>query len=116
MTRKGHVYTPAKTQSDEAVVRQFAHLAIMGTPLLQGPLRLEVEIYRPFPKSWSMKRRAATFWITGKPDCDNMLKLIADAMNGIAYQDDSQIAALAMVRLYGIPECVGVTVTELGGI
>lgn len=116
--RKGVIAhsTPKKTASDEAVVRQFAHLAIVGAPLLQGPLRLEVIVYRMIPKSWSGKRRAAAIWITGKPDCDNVLKLIADAMNGIAYQDDSQIAALAMVRLYGIPECVGVTLTELGGI
>lgn len=110
------MHTPAKTASDEAVVRQFAALAIAGTPLFAGPLRLDVTLYRPFPDSWSMKRRAKTFWITGKPDCDNIIKLIADAMNGVVYQDDSQIAQLAMLRMYGLPECVGITITELEAI
>lgn len=114
------MFTPQKTTSQEAIVRQFAALAMAGTfahhsLLLKGALRLSVTLNRPFPKSWSMKKREHAFWITGKPDCDNTLKLIADAMNGIVYQDDSQIAQLIMSRMWGLPECVGVTVMELEG-
>lgn len=105
--------TPDKTRSDEAVVRQLAHLALRGAPLLDGALHLEVNVYRLIPKSWSGKRRAIARWITGKPDCDNQIKLLSDAMNGIVYRDDSQIAAITMRRMYGLPECVGITVTEL---
>lgn len=105
--------TPAKTASDEGIVRHFAAQAMGRGTLLTGPLRLAVTVSRLFPNSWSMKRREATFWITGKPDCDNIIKLIGDAMNATVYQDDSQIAELSLRRMYGLPECVTVNVTEL---
>lgn len=116
MTRKGHVYTPAKTQSDEAVVRQLACLALRGRPPMDGPLGLHIRIVRIHPKSWSKKRREAR-WVTGKPDCDNVLKLIADAMNGIVYGDDAQIAQVLVSRMYATNsgECVRVGVTQLEG-
>lgn len=118
--RRGKVghFTPKKTQSDEAVVRHFALDAMIkaGVRELVGPLEISVTTNTRFPKSWSMKRRAATFYVTGKPDCDNVLKLICDAMNGIAYHDDSQIAAVRFMRCYGLPDCVGVTLKELAVI
>lgn len=93
-------YTPGKTLADEAVVRQFGAIALRGCGPLVGAVALHVRVYRRHPKSWSAKRRAATHHVTGKPDCDNMLKLIADALNGIAYGDDSQIAHMSFEREY----------------
>jgi len=115
MTRAGHVYTPAKTQSDEAVVRQLAKLAMRGKPLMAGPLAMHIVVIRNFPKSWSKKKREQR-WVTGKPDCDNQIKLIADAMNGIVYADDAQISQLLMSRLYdGVTgEEVRIGVREIG--
>lgn len=119
--RKGKIatFTPAKTVSDEAVVRQFAALAMAGgMPMLIGALQLDVVVTRIPPISWPAKRRATACFVTGKPDCDNVLKLIGDALNGIAYQDDSQIALLSMSRFYrtyGIEE-TRVVIIELGGL
>lgn len=37
---------------------------------------------------------------TKKPDCDNIAKIICDALNGIAYYDDSQIVKIEVDKVY----------------
>lgn len=37
---------------------------------------------------------------TKKPDCDNIAKVVLDALNGIAFPDDSQITCLLVVKRY----------------
>lgn len=37
---------------------------------------------------------------TKKPDCDNIAKIILDALNGIAYHDDSQVIELSVSKHY----------------
>lgn len=39
---------------------------------------------------------------TKKPDCDNIAKICLDALNGVAYYDDSQITELNIVKRYAI--------------
>lgn len=36
-----------------------------------------------------------------KPDLDNVLKIILDALNGVAYADDNQICQAYIEKLYG---------------
>lgn len=83
-------------------------------PML-GPLKLSIFISRHHPKSWTRAQRMAR-WVMGKPDADNQLKLIADALNEVVYRDDSQIAWLEVRRVYRpeLAEHVEVTVSELG--
>ena len=44
-----------------------------------------------------MKRE---IWPTKRPDGDNVLKLVADALNGVAYEDDSQIVYMTIKKEY----------------
>lgn len=37
---------------------------------------------------------------TKKPDCDNIAKIVLDALNGIAYYDDSQVVSLVVRKHY----------------
>ena len=43
-----------------------------------------------FPKA----KKATAVWKSSKPDADNLAKIVADALNGIAWGDDAQIADL----------------------
>ena len=53
----------------------------------------------PLPKSSHRKRNPpAEQWSTKKPDVDNLYKGVADAMEGIAYVNDSQICHLAIEK------------------
>jgi Holliday junction resolvase RusA-like endonuclease len=112
---KVRTYTPAKTRVAEGVVRFYAKAAMGGAPLLEGPLKLSVWMSQQPPPSWPKKKKMITRWITGKPDADNTIKLIADSMNNIVYRDDAQISQLEMWRFYAAdePECVRVRVETL---
>ena len=37
---------------------------------------------------------------TKKPDVDNIIKIILDSLNGLAYKDDAQIVARTCQKLY----------------
>lgn len=116
-TAKGITFTPKEMKRDQAMIKQFAVLAMREsckTPLV-GALRMEVNTWRQPPKSWSEKKKLAARYITSRPDFDNTLKLIADALNCVAYADDAQIADGRHVKRYGlhIPEQVHIVIEEL---
>lgn len=108
-------YTPEKTRNMEAVVKDFAAQAMRGRPLFDGPVSLTMSAFLHFPASWPKKRRAQTRWVTGKPDCDNILKLAGDSFNGIVWKDDAQVAAIQFSRRYrdDAPEEVIITIEAL---
>lgn len=47
-----------------------------------------------------------------KPDMDNIVKVIADALNSVAYQDDSQVVLVKAKKVYSALEGVDVTIEE----
>jgi Holliday junction resolvase RusA-like endonuclease len=115
VTRAGRTYTPAKTAEHEDKIRlEAAAVASMratdGKPLapMQGPLICNILCAMPIPKSWTKARRedARRFdrWHTSKPDADNLAKAVLDALNGILYEDDSQVVMLAVTKRYAKSE------------
>lgn len=68
------------------------------------PLEMRIEAYYPIPKSTSKKAREkmmhGDILPTKKPDADNVAKVICDALNGIAYHDDTQIVRLEVCKYY----------------
>ena len=50
---------------------------------------------------------------TKKPDADNIVKIICDALNGVAYKDDTQVVELDFKKVYGEFEKVIVEIVEL---
>ena len=82
-----------------------------------APLELSVTAVFPIPKSYSWRKKEGCFsgFIrpTGKPDCDNIAKSVADALNGVAYRDDSRVCKLLVVKKYGEAEGLQVTVREI---
>ena len=77
---------------------------------LQGPLRLVVTAWFPRPKSKTWKTRPMpAYFHESKPDFDNVLKAVADALNGVAWGDDAQIA-VGTIRKY---VCSGVEVSRV---
>lgn len=109
-------YTDAKTASAETWVRACASDVVTGTPIA-GPVAVRLDVGVGVPASWPKKRRAAALagaiWPTGKPDLDNILKLVGDALNGIVWADDKQIVRAEVTRRYvEAPQSV-LTVTEV---
>lgn len=104
MTKHGHTYTPKRTVDYERMVQTLFH-AEHGSPKLEGALTLELDLYFSIPKSTRKKdvpaMRTGQIRPTKRPDLDNILKAISDALNGVAYKDDSQIVAAVVQKFYG---------------
>jgi Holliday junction resolvase RusA-like endonuclease len=47
---------------------------------------------------------------TKRPDADNVLKAIADSLNGLAYHDDAQLVVMHATKNYDAIEGVRVTI------
>ena len=110
-TRAGHTYTPAITALAEKRVAAIASNAMIDAQRKPCIGRCSVHIIAtwPIPKSWPKTRQAAALSnaeIPGKPDLDNIAKLILDALNGVVYEDDVQVCMLTVTKLYGdTPGC-----------
>lgn len=100
----GSAHTPKKTRNYEAMLNGMAQEAMAGVPPLEGPLAVDMRLVMPVAKSWPKKRREACLAGAeaplGKPDWDNLGKVI-DALNQIAWVDDSQIVDGRVRKFYG---------------
>ena len=71
---------------------------------LDEPLRVEVDIYRSIPKSWSNKKKEMAkngdLFPTSKPDTENLSKGILDGMSGLVWRDDSIIIEHEIKKFY----------------
>ena len=47
-----------------------------------------------------------------KPDMDNIVKVVADALNGVAYHDDTQIALIVAKKAYSAIEGLDISIEE----
>ena len=113
-TRSGRHYTPERTRVAESTVlaHWFLHVGIDRQPHA-GPFTIEIVSTFEVPRSWTKAKRAAAIRgdvpHTTKPDADNLLKLIKDALINAAYRDDSQAFHVGARKQYG--ETAGTTVT-----
>lgn len=97
-------YTPVKTVNYENLVK-IAFQQTGEQPFeRETQLRADITAFFPIPKSVSKKKREemnrGLLMHTKKPDCDNIAKSILDALNGLAYYDDSQICELSVYKMY----------------
>jgi Holliday junction resolvase RusA-like endonuclease len=115
-TRTGRVYTPSATVNAEAWVKACAVQQI-GQPVLTTPLAVSVGIEVAVPASWPKKRRDAALSgdirPTGKPDLDNSIKLLMDALNGIAWRDDAQVVRLIAGKRYATDARTVIEISEV---
>lgn len=111
---RARMYTPAKTVTFETAIGLHGAQAIraQGPLCVDMPVALRVDVIRAPLKSWSRKKAEAMRGrcVTGKPDADNIGKAIADALNGVAYLDDAQIADFHVTRRWGDADEIIITV------
>lgn len=120
-TRGGQAraYTPAKTVAYEGLVALAAQDAMAGRPLIQGPVYLILTARFAIPKSWNNRDRAAAatgnVWHVSRPDGDNIAKAVGDALNGVVWGDDSQVALCKTMKVYAETPGLDVEVEPLAG-
>lgn len=88
-------YTPARTREFSNKVASYAK-RYAPSKLLSSPLRLYCEFHLSRPKK-------TKFNLPGvRPDNDNYLKALMDALNGIIWTDDSLICDIRSIKLYAL--------------
>ena len=99
-TKTGRTFTPGDTIQYENWVR-LCYKEQDGR-YLEGAVKAIITIYYKVPKSYSKKRvqaiREGLEYPQKKPDSDNVAKIILDSLNKIAYEDDSQVTELTVLK------------------
>lgn len=102
---KGRAYTPPTTHRAEKLVAAIASDAMMSAgfePFTASVSVLIVARYR-IPPSWTKAKKAqaeAHDIAPGKPDLDNVVKLVLDACNGVCFEDDAQVARIEAIKTF----------------
>lgn len=90
---KWGTYTPEKTVNYENLVKWSYIEAHSKEDVLESDLSIDITFYFQIPKSTSKKNKIlmndGDIRPSKKPDIDNCIKSITDALNTIAYKDDS---------------------------
>lgn len=109
-------YTPKETVNYENLVK-LSYQNFGGEHFGSVPLKVELYIYFKIPKSFSKKKRLEAIndkiFPQKTPDIDNCCKIIFDALNGIAYNDDKQIVELKAIKRYAEKERVIVRLEQI---
>ncbi|OPX87750.1 MAG: Endodeoxyribonuclease RusA [Pelotomaculum sp. PtaB.Bin104] len=109
-------YDPEKSRTYKSIVRDEA-IKVKPDKPLEGPLILTVAAYKSIPKSLSKKKTQQALEgelrPTIKPDLDNVVKGIKDALKGIIWRDDSQVIWLFASKWYSDKPRVEVEVEEV---
>ena len=115
-----HTYTPQKTKNFEDAIRfEFMSSNCEAMPVYdrEKSLKAEVIVGVSIPSSYSKKKQALCrdgfISPTKKPDIDNILKSIFDALNGFAFADDVQIVKVIAEKKYANVPFVEVMIDEL---
>ncbi len=118
-SKPGHTYTPDKTSRYENLVK-LEYESQCGCRFDDSDqLDMRIYAYYGIPKSDSKKKAAQK--LSGiirpakKPDMDNVMKIIADSLNGIAYRDDTQIVDSMVRKFYSDVPRVQVIIQTTGG-
>ena len=98
------VYTPTKTAKyEKQIAEAYTESGGKCTPA-DCYVSVSVSAFFPVPKSYSKKKREdcleRILRPDKKPDMDNILKVVLDALNKVAYEDDKQVVELIGRKYY----------------
>ena len=112
---KYKTYTPAKTKAVENNIAYFYKVNIGH--YFEGYVKLKLDLYYSIAKSDSKKKKLMKLnnelRPNKKPDIDNVVKLVADALNEVAYKDDTQIIELECRKFYSDIPRIEITIEDL---
>ena len=100
----GRAYTPLTTATYENLVKVQYDQSCEQYADSKEPVLMEIRAYYGIPISTSKKKQALMqdgyIVPVKKPDADNVAKIICDALNELAYKDDTAISDLIIRRRY----------------
>lgn len=98
----GHVRNYTPTGHPVNVFKAAMQLAVaeqLKVPI-EGPIMLEADFFLPRTKAQMRSRWEGPIPHTARPDTDNLVKALKDALKGIAWRDDSQVFQYRQIGKY----------------
>ena len=109
-------YTPNDTKDYENLIKQYFKLKYPRFVPLENRVSVKIIAYFKIPKTTTKKDRVlieeGKLSPTKKPDKDNIVKIVLDALNKMAFKDDNQITKLEVEKKYGNEEKIFVQIEE----
>jgi Holliday junction resolvase RusA-like endonuclease len=114
-TRSGHHYTPEKTAAYETLIAYEYRRQCNGVYFGDAPIELDIVAYFGMPKSKKTRELALAGILLPekKPDIDNVVKVVLDALNAVAYDDDSRVISIRARKEYAPTPMVAVRLVEI---
>ena len=111
-------YTPSKTKNYEDMISYSFYNKYKKFKPLSSNLEVHLIFYFEIPKSYTKKQRLeiqnGTVRPNKKPDIDNCIKSVLDALNKVAYNDDTQILKIIAEKKYTFEqEKVNIIIKEI---
>ena len=109
-------YTPENSKDYEMLIKQFFKLKYPRYVPLENRLSVKIVAQFKIPKAATKKEKLlieeGKLSPTKKPDIDNIVKIILDALNKMAFKDDNQITKIEVEKIYGAEEKIFVQIDE----
>ena len=113
-TKNGYAYTPETTRIYEEEIR-LRYKEKFGDDMLSGNIAVEDFINKEPASYLGIKKynKLLGKYCNIKPDTDNVVKAVLDALNGVAYADDKNVVEIYAVKKYASESSVVVRLYEL---
>jgi Holliday junction resolvase RusA-like endonuclease len=108
-------YNPQDTEAARFALDVRAQLPVGWQPI-KGPVRMDLIFGMPIPSSSKKKHNAMACGLIApakKPDISNMIKFVEDSLNGLVFEDDSQICHIEAYKHYSEIPSTKIEITEL---
>ena len=99
-------FTPPKQSAAMKVVANAGFKALAGRPLIRGPIQMRIVFAYQWPETMRIKYRRKGLdmptneYMVGKPDADNLVKLVKDALKEVVWTDDCLVVSLHAWKVY----------------
>ncbi|WP_268913979.1 RusA family crossover junction endodeoxyribonuclease [Lentilactobacillus sp. SPB1-3] len=116
-TRNGHAYDPPKSRAYKQLVAIEAKKQYRGPLLKDKPIEVYIAAYRENQKQISKiertRRERKQSLPLRKPDTDNYVKSVLDALTGVIWADDNIICHIDAYKFYSDTPRIEVIVREI---
>lgn len=114
--RNGHTYTDKNTMAYEKLIQ--ASYSKSTSYISQKSVRISMYVCFAPNKTDTKKNKVIklknSLWPNKKPDIDNVIKIVLDALNKVAYSDDTQVNEIHVIRHWCEEEKLVICLSENG--
>ena len=110
------IYNPCAKEKEIAQKYMIANMKVGILIEAGNPVSLKIKFCIKIPESWSARKKLRTVGspCTKRPDIDNYIVFIFNAMSGIIFHDDAQICEISAIKLFDFEPKTIIHVNEKG--